>query len=98
MRHMLATLAISSAFLLGCSDESNPFKSNKSSDVKVQGERNISMRDVPDAVNDAFRRDHPAAKADGVERRTFSNGAVDYRINYTTSEGTRPPLHRVLCR
>jgi hypothetical protein len=87
MRHTLIAIVISTAFVFGCSDSSNPFSSHKSQDVKEKGNRTVEMRDVPDAVSESFRRDHPAAKADRVERRAFSNGAVDYRIDYTSSDG-----------
>ena len=88
IRSTLATLALSTALIAGCSDI-GMFGSNDKNDVSVKQRREVSTRDLPDAVDRSFKADHPAATIDNIERKSYSNGATGYRITYTTSDGKR---------
>lgn len=71
---LLAGLA--SLTIAGC----NMFKG---SDDRDDNEMTVSMSDVPEAVSASFKKMHPSATVQSIEKETHADGKAEYEFEFT---------------
>jgi hypothetical protein len=52
----------------------------------------VAMTDVPQAVQDSFKRARPDAKVTNIDKETYKNGAVHYDFDYVGADGRKSDI------
>jgi hypothetical protein len=73
---------LGAALLVGCESmkgdqEDDDAGENESTEAVIQ------QSDVPAAVSDGFKKAHPSATVNKVEKETYTDGTIHYEYEYT---------------
>ena len=82
LRKLSLTLCIGAALAGGCES----MKGDREDDDKGEKEATeavIQQSEVPAAVSDAFKKAHPNATVNKVEKETYTDGTVHYEYEFT---------------